>query len=286
MKGSFSALYRYTRALLLATTITFSPTSSNITNTKTLINQNQERASLEQKISQISSFNKTYEIPTNSSSASPSSLTFFEKTSYRTLSNKDTVRKNVGLILVDMQEKFLFPKPYYGLRDPSGRPVPLEHSTPASHEEIQKKRKIRDEFYEKQNRIEYLIKSAQEENIPIYVVLYEGYGEILHDIKNILDQGEYRKFPREGHNSGFQNTNLDSALKENNTKIVVISGLRKEACVLETAKDAHKLGYTIATSYGILLGDGEVNPLAWYAYNTELYGSVRKLVKKYFKQEE
>lgn len=101
-----------------------------------------------------------------------------------------------------------------------------------------------------------------EEPFPYYVV--KGYDDKWYEKSSV---------PR-----------LDSILKERNIEKLVLTGCNTSWCVLETAKDAKKLGYKIATSMNLIteppyyIDKHGLNvlekSLEWYRDNCELFEEI------------
>lgn len=54
-------------------------------------------------------------------------------------------------------------------------------------------------------------------------------------------------------NSGFYETSLDDILKRDNVSNLLLTGINAGACILDTAIDGLKKGYTISTGWELIL---------------------------------
>jgi len=155
-----------------------------------------------------------------------------------------------GIFLIDMQDKFL------------GR-----IDTREQEREIPNQIKV----------LEY----AQENNLPIYVLEYEGKGETTARLKRQLSNGEYETITKPDDN-GFLGTDLDALLTDDEIENIVLMGINASFCVKRTATGAKDAGYRIITSPEVISDpirdDCREESLEWYYSEGYVSESVSDLI--------
>ena len=103
-------------------------------------------------------------------------------------------------------------------------------------------------------------------DIPLVVLRFNGMGPTLPDL-----QKEIKKIPRtrdfvKKNQSGFGNIRLGKQLKKWGANTLLLMGIYEDNCVKQTAKDAIKKGFKIATSPQLISGPDypEYDNLLWY----------------------
>jgi nicotinamidase-related amidase len=134
------------------------------------------------------------------------------------------MKKDTAVIIIDMQEFFLnnFPKP------------------------------IVKQLIENQKQI---INVCLKKGLPFILLEYKTRGifrgPTIPAIKNLVKKSVIQTIIKE-NNSGFTKTNLDTILKENKIKKVLLVGINANACVQDTAIVALFRGYQVITAEGIM----------------------------------
>jgi len=171
------------------------------------------------------------------------------KKAHNTLEQR--IEPNTAVILIDMQDKLL--------------------------ENIN-----REEVYtEIQNQIE-VITYAQEHNIPIFLLEFEGLGKTNGKLKDALSKSPYETIVKL-ENNGFINTTLDIMLQQKAIKELILMGAYASACVLSTANGAIENGYKIATSKEVILDAEKLSEynesIGWYYSYGRLFLSTNGLIE-------
>lgn len=190
--------------------------------------------------------------------------------------------KNLGILLVDMQPKFL-------------------HLDEAEHIELIG------------NHLD-LIKHAKEKEVPIFVMEYVNQEKTINALRIPLEQSNavfiekyndnafikltdpygryvyntdtnnlFNFFLREGfdYNNYLEESKLDKTLRERRIKKIILAGVNKYGCVIRTAEEAKKRGYNLITSKSLLnqkhtfMPEGE----KWYKTNSIYFGSLKSILK-------
>lgn len=140
-------------------------------------------------------------------------------------------KNKVGLIIVDMQDRFL---------------------KKIDSNELKK---------ELPNYLE-LIGYARENKIPIYVLEIPGYGATTEKLREALGDTCYYLLPKIT-GDGFSNLYLNKVLKKKGVEKIVLSGVNASFCVRATANGALKNGYEIITCPEII-SDSNIGVLAGF----------------------
>lgn len=164
-------------------------------------------------------------------------------------------KKDTAVIIIDMQEFFLanFPKP------------------------------IVKQLIENQKRI---INICLKKNFPFILTEYKTRGifrgPTISTIKNLVKNSVIVTIIKE-QNSAFTKTDLDTILKENKIKKVLLIGINANACVQDTAIAAIFRGYQVITAQGIIAcasrGDMSLSKTnkKWFAENTVFFEDFKQL---------
>lgn len=111
-----------------------------------------------------------------------------------------------------------------------------------------------------------VIRFCAKYDIPLVVLRFKGMGVTLPDL-----QKEIKKIPRTRdfvkiNQSGFGNKGLLKQLKKWGANTLLLMGIYEDDCVKQTARDAIKNGFKIATSPQLISGpiDHEYDNLLWY----------------------
>ena len=133
--------------------------------------------------------------------------------------------KNIGLLVVDMQEALVKEKPY--------------------NEEITI------------NNIELLINKCRENNVEVIYVRHDGgkddeleYGSEGWQIHSKIAPMEGEKIVEKRFNSSFRNTDLRGYLKERNIDTIILVGMQTEYCFDATCKVAFEYGFDVIIPEG------------------------------------
>jgi nicotinamidase-related amidase len=103
---------------------------------------------------------------------------------------------------------------------------------------------------ESDNQVE-IIRFAKQNNFPIYVLELKNKGKTRKKIRKEISNYPYTKITKP-HGSGFDKTNLDDLLKDQDIENVILMGVNASICVLQTAKDASRKDYRVLTSSDII----------------------------------
>lgn len=98
-----------------------------------------------------------------------------------------------------------------------------------------------------------VIQAAQRNNVPVFVLEFEGAGSTITELMDVVDDNGYELIIK-SHADGFRETSLDSMLRAHNVDSVILAGVYADACVQATANGALERGYSIITSPEIIEG--------------------------------
>ena len=167
---------------------------------------------------------------------------------YSKLYERINDEKDIAFLLIDMQGEFL--------------------------EDIHKKDKEKIIKYQRE-MLEYSI----QESIYTVVVKYNDGGNIGKEILGIVNKLQNKDLIEKHDYSAFDQTNLNHKLQNRNIKKLYLMGINAMRCVCETAKDAIKNGYDIATSDRWIAQPRELEDEdggVWYSLNGEEFYTKRK----------
>jgi nicotinamidase-related amidase len=189
--------------------------------------------------------------------------------------------KNLGILIIDMQPKFL-------------------HLDEEEHIELVG------------NHLD-LIEHAKEKEVPIFVMEYINQDKTIDELRIPLEQsnavfiekyndnafikltdpyGEYVYNTNPGtifdlfagkgfnYNNYLEESKLDKKLRERRIKKIILTGVNKYGCVIRTAEEAKKRGYNLITSKPLLnqkhafMPEGE----KWYKTNSIYFGSLKNIL--------
>lgn len=169
--------------------------------------------------------------------------------------------RNLGILLIDMQEFFLDRKP---------------------NEDIK-------ELIESQKK---LFNFAYDNGIPIFALEYTDCGKTIEELISALSKNKTYFIPKYEINAflvehpphsvqdsleiKYQNKELKKRLAECRVKKLILTGISKGACVLETAKGAKKRGYNLLTSEE-LTNKPEMK-INWFYENSAHYETLQELL--------
>ena len=162
---------------------------------------------------------------------------------YSKLYEKINAEKDIAFLLIDMQKDFL--------------------------EDIHNKDKERIIKYQKK-MLEYSIQNG----IYTVVVKSKDYGDIGKEISGIVNKLQNKDAIEKPDDSAFYKTKLNDKLQDRNIKKLYLMGINAMRCVCETAKDAIKNGYDIATSDRWITQPVELEDEdggVWFSLNGEFY---------------
>jgi nicotinamidase-related amidase len=163
----------------------------------------------------------------------------FRRRKTKTTRFSDVLKKNLCVILVDMQEYYI-----RQLRDGDA-----------------------DRIIPQQKKI---LEWCANNDIPVVVLEFRGEGQTREDLNVLVS-----KVPTHIHivkttDSGFTYTILDEWLKSKEIKSLLLMGINACHCVKDTAADAVNLGYKIYTSSDLIGGmnhHDDDNAIGWYSKN-------------------
>lgn len=124
------------------------------------------------------------------------------------------------------------------------------------------------------NQLE-VIKLCKQKRIPLVVIEYNGYGEVIKDLERELS-GELIYHINKDQNDAFYNPRLNKLLSGMEIKTVFLMGINAGACVLDTAEGALENGYQVVTSFSVLSDiddDYLFSSLFWFEENARLVES-------------
>ncbi|MFA5887470.1 MAG: isochorismatase family cysteine hydrolase [Candidatus Nanoarchaeia archaeon] len=141
---------------------------------------------------------------------------------------------------------------------------------------------------EKEEEIPYQIEvlnAAKRNNIPIFVIEYEGMGSTIDELMNVISTSDYEIVTKPGNN-GFRRTNLDELLKEKGIHSLTLMGVFASACVYATAGGALQSGYEILTSTEVIADSDSTysttnhnnQSAEWYAEHGTLFDNHDQIV--------
>ena len=114
-----------------------------------------------------------------------------------------------------------------------------------------------------------ILRRCQKEDIPVVVLEYVGCGATIEDLETELAKLQTVIRIAKSNESGFSNPELDDALRGLGVGTLFLMGINAEACVLETAQDARRLGYAVVTN-SELIASANANAdiySTWYRAN-------------------
>lgn len=210
---------------------------------------------------------------------------------YQNFQDIEAENNNSALVVVDMQGRW--ENHTASPRSVKIGPGRTDYVTPPFHipaksEEMEKAEKFSKEYFKEKPNIKELIKSAQKYQIPIvFLEVGNKYNKsTVPDLKESLNSDEYTVLNRHSGNfSGFKGTKLDSLLKAQDIKTIVLAGLNTSACVLMTAISAHEKGYTVVISPQITMDTNQISLDGWDSKIATIIQDYTKIIPKYFKKE-
>lgn len=169
---------------------------------------------------------------------------------------------NLGILLIDMQNHF------------------IEQNLPNEVKEL----------IDSQKR---LLNFAFKNGVPIFVLEYNGLGETIEELKKELSKNR-SYFINKYRNNGFlltepmwesdslkeeyQNKEFQDKLIEEQIKNLIITGVNKDACVLETTEGAKRRNYNIFTSEELM--NKRKMEVGWFARYSNHYPTLDELFLK------
>ncbi len=111
-----------------------------------------------------------------------------------------------------------------------------------------------------------VIQAAQRNNVPIFVLEFEGAGSTITELMDVVDDKGYELITK-SHTDGFRETSMDSMLRAHNVGSVILGGVYASACVYATANGALGHGYEVITSPDIIadwFDETMDEPKDWY----------------------
>ena len=158
--------------------------------------------------------------------------------------------QDLGILLIDMQEKFIFGfNPF-----------------------VDEKEKSR--LVEAQIRFLEVTKKKQ---IPVVVLEYKNRGKTIQKIQDALEGTENYSLEKSSPN-GFVNPELNSLLKEKGIRRLILTGIYSDDCVLRTAEGAKK-DFEIFTCKELMNLPYE-SSVRWYQTNTNYSKTIGELFTK------
>ncbi len=115
-------------------------------------------------------------------------------------------------------------------------------------------------------------------NTPVVILEFRGYGATLPSLMERV-----AKVPRtfsilKEDNDGFENTELHELLSKLDVTSILLMGINASYCVLETAKSAIRLSYSITTAGDLIADPREYRfkskEKGWYATNGRMCRSL------------
>lgn len=119
---------------------------------------------------------------------------------------------------------------------------------------------------EKEREIPYqidVLKFAQRDDIPVFVLEYAGKGPTIPILKNEADKAPRVKYIAKPGDDGFEDTGLAEQLRDYGVENLLLMGINASACVKFTAESALKNGFNILTSKQ-LIAEPPVMPDDWF----------------------
>ncbi len=124
-----------------------------------------------------------------------------------------------------------------------------------------------------------MLEYSIQEGIYTVVVKYNDCGNIGEGILGIVNKLQNKDLIEKPDDSAFECTNLNLKLQDRNIKKLYLMGINAMRCVCETAKDAIKNGYGIATSDRWIAQPRDLEDEdggVWYSLNGEEFYTKRK----------
>jgi nicotinamidase-related amidase len=168
--------------------------------------------------------------------------------------------KNLGILLIDMQEHWIN----------SSLPKEIENLIDA------------------QKR---LFNFVLERQIPIFVLEYIDSGKTIKELTQALSKNKTYFIPKYEDNGfiidglfsapdslkeEYQNQELKKILEKEEIKKLILTGITKDACVLETAKGAKKRNYPIFTAEELM--NMNKFKVEWFYNNSNHYKTLTELL--------
>ncbi|MBU2496216.1 MAG: isochorismatase family protein [Candidatus Omnitrophica bacterium] len=136
---------------------------------------------------------------------------------YSQVYEKINAEKNIAFLVIDMQKDFL------KKIDPEDRKKIVKYQC-------------------------MMLEYCAQKNIPAMVVKPNNYGNTIKEISDMINKVPNSDTIEKYGHSAFDGTDLHSKLQDKNIKKLYLMGINSMRCVRETAEDAIKKGYDIATS--------------------------------------
>jgi len=134
------------------------------------------------------------------------------KTNPMLIDNSALRRKNLAVLIIDMQPKF---------------------QTSGMHDIIPAQIAV--------------IRFCAKNSIPLFVVTYDGYGKIIPVLDKEIKAVKHVVFIEKAYDNAFDDTHLYRHLKKFRSKNLFLMGINTGACVLATALGAQKHKYRVIT---------------------------------------
>ena len=114
----------------------------------------------------------------------------------------------------------------------------------------------------------FVIRWCVQENIPIVVLEYRGWGETINVLTKELEKVRNMIIITKPYDNGFSYTDLKCILNKRNAKNLFLMGINASACVKRTARGAVEEGFSIITSDDVIDGKhNDDNSIPWYREN-------------------
>ncbi len=99
-----------------------------------------------------------------------------------------------------------------------------------------------------------IIKYAQKNSIPIFVLEYDLRGPTTSSLIRVLEKGQYTVI-RKDYDNGFRDTQLDEKLVDKKVNSIILMGVNASGCVKMTASGGYVRGYLVVTSPDLIAND-------------------------------
>ncbi len=127
-------------------------------------------------------------------------------------------------------------------------------------------------------RMKELLLFGRANNYPIYVIEVDPYeaGETIPYFQDVVKGYPLARTITKMGSSAFKKMALQLDLRAKHVESVVLMGLVMNYCVLDTARDAHALGFEVITSPNVMIGLWR--PDSFYVNHCRLYDDRLQIV--------
>jgi isochorismate hydrolase len=125
-----------------------------------------------------------------------------------------------------------------------------------------------------------IIESAKQNNVPIYLIEFDGAGKTIDEITQALGNYNYTSIIKTTDNV-FESTSLYDLLNQNNSKYAILVGFYGSQCITDSGIGGYNKGFHIGVSEELMSDNPHYDknlPLKLYEKFSTVY-SVEEIIK-------